>query len=278
MIVGIILLIIALVVFIKFYNKYKAPKIGAIAFFDGSVKTCKSGVSVGVAIKTYKKNLFRWRISCFFVKLLNSFRKNKYDLPERPLLYSNIPLAEVDFIPLRQEHILRQVRLSKRAVVLVDEASLLADSSLIKDNELNKQMLLFFKLYGHSTHGGTIIVNSQQIADVHFSLKRCIGQYFYIHHVSKYIPFFVAVSMREERYSDDGAIVNNYDKDIEESMKIYLLPKRTFKKYDSYCFSHFTDHLPFDTFEDTIKLSKYDSLKAKNIVSFRKDFNELKGD
>ena len=265
------LLIIGVIGFfvIKFYTKFKSPKVGAIALVTGGVKTGKSAVSVGIALSNYKRNVFFWKLSCVLTKFFNFFRSKdkKFDLPERPLLYSNIPLRYVNYIPLTRDHMLRVKRIAYKSVVFIDEASLVCDSMLCRDNLISNELLLFFKLFGHETKGGLCVVNSHNITDLHYALKRTTSQYFYIHHLSKYIPFFVCASMREERYSDDGTVVNNYNDDLEESMKLYLLRKSVFKKYDSYCFSYLTDHLKVDTFEDTIKNGKYDSLKAKEIVS-----------
>lgn len=81
--------------------------------------------------------------------------------------------------------------------------------------------------------------------------------------------------MREERYSEDNANLNVFENDVEDSMKRCLMLTSTFKKYDAWCYSVFTDHLPTDTEQDCILNGKYDSLKANQIVSFRKEFYEL---
>ena len=277
MLVICILLVIGLILFIKFYFKFKSPKVGAIALVTGGVKTGKSAVSVGIALSNYKRSVFNWKISCILTKFVNCFKKRekRYSMPERPLLYSNIPLRYVNYIPLTTEHLLRQKRLAYKSVVLIDEASLVADSMLVKNNVVNLELLLFFKLFGHETKGGLAVVNSHNITDLHFALKRTTSQYFYIHHLTKFIPFFVCASMREERFSDDNSVVNVYQEDLEESLKLYLMPKKVFKKYDSYCFSALTDDLPVDTYKDTIRKGKYHSLKSKNIVSFRKEIDNL---
>lgn len=272
----IFILIIALIIFFiyKFLSKFKFPKIGALAVFVGGVKSGKSAISVGCAISNYKSARLRWKFKCFFVKFFNMFRKNKLSLPEEPLLYSSIPLRKIPYVPLTREHLLRKVRFNYCSIVLIDEASLVADSQLIKDKEINTQLLLFFKLFGHETHGGKCIVNTHCLSDLHYALKRTTSQYFYLHHLSNYIPFYCLAFMREERYSEDGTSTNIYNEDLEDSLKRVLFKKSTFKRYDSFCFSSLTDNLPLDN--KILYNGKNDSLKANSITSFRPEFYLLK--
>lgn len=272
------LILIAVAIFLYFYisRKFKFPKIGAIAVFVGGVKSGKSAVSVACAISNWKKEHRRWKIKSFFIKLINKlFRRKKepFALPEEPLLYSSIPLRYVPYVPLTREHLIRKVRFNYRSIVFLDEASLIADSQLIKDKDINTELLLFFKLFGHETHGGKCIINSHCISDLHYALKRTTSQYFYLHHLSSWIPFFSLAHMREERFSEDGTTLNVFNEDVEESLKKVIFRKSIFKKYDSFCFSVLTDHKPLDN--NVITRDKYDSLKADRLPSFRPEFYNL---
>lgn len=273
-IVIIALVLLCLFLINKFLAKFKFPKIGAICVFVGGVKSGKSAVSVGCAISNYKRALRSWRLSCFFRKFFNLFRRNKLVLPEKPLLYSSIPISGFDYVPLTRDHLLRKKRFNYKSVVLIDEASLVADSQLIKDKDINTSLLLFFKLFGHETHGGKCIVNTHCISDLHYALKRTTSQYFYLHHLSKYIPLFTLAYVREERYSEDGATVNAYNDDVEDSMKRVIMRSSIFKRYDPFCFSTLTDDLPVQN--DTVYIPKGESLKADYIVSFRPEFYLLR--
>ena len=101
--------------------------------------------------------------------------------------------------------------------------------------------------------------------DCHFSVKRCLSNYFYIHHLTKWIPFFLVATVRECRYSEDGSVVEVNTADVEDSLKRVLIPKKVWKIFDAYCFSSLTDDLEVD---DAILHAS--SLKVSNIVSFRK--------
>lgn len=268
-----VLIGVAIFFIIKFINRYKFPKIGAVTVFVGGVKSGKSAVSVSCAIRQLKKAQRTWRFRQFIIRVLNVFKRKKFEYEEKPLLYSNIPLAGIDYVPITREHLLRKVRFNFKSIVFLDEMSLIADSMLIKDKEINTQLLLFFKLFGHETHGGKCIVNSHCISDLHYALKRTTSQYFYMHHLSSYIPFIKIAYMREERYSEDGTATNVYNEDLEHSLCKVLMFNNIFKKYDSFCFSSLTDNLPI---KNPIKhLSKKDSLKATSLPSFRPEFYNL---
>lgn len=264
-----ILIAVAYFLVLKFLSKFKFPKITALAVFTGAVKVGKTGVSLACALSLYRRVHLKWRIRKFFQKLFNK------PISEEPLFYSNIPLSNVRYFDLTLDHILRKKRFNFGSVVFVDEASLLCDCYLSKSNpELSTTLLRFFKLFGHETHCGYCIFNSQQISDLHISLRKCTSQYFYIHSTSsKWIPFVSFCKMREERYSEDGQTLNTYDADVEDSLKTCIFRKSTFKKYDCCAYSIFTDDLPTDNIEH--KLSKSDSLKCDKITSFRKEFADM---
>lgn len=264
-----IIICVALFFINKFLSRFKFPKINCLAVFTGDVKVGKSGVSLACTISNYKRLHFRWRIRSFFRRL---FRKS---LEEEPLLYSNIPIAGVKYCELKLEHILRKERFNFKSIAFVDEASLLADCYLSKDEKnLSTELLKFFKLFGHMTHGGYCVFNSQSISDLHISLRKCTSQYFYIHDTSsKWFPFFAYCHMREERYTEDGSTLNIYDKDVEDSLKTCIFRKKVFKMYDYCAYSILTDNLPTN---NVCKYNKIGSdLKARKLISFRKDFVDL---
>lgn len=254
-----ILLIVALVLFIviKIMSAFKFPKIGAMCLISGGVKTGKSTFGVALSIREYKKAHRNWKFKKAICQMFGR------EIPEEPLLYSNIPLA-VPYVPITLEMLQRQTRARYKSVLYVCEASLVADSQFFRNMELNDRLLLFNKLIGHSTRGGKIIYDTQQIADCHMSIKRCVSEYFYIHHLVKWFPGYLVAYIREDRYSYDGTVVSSYSKDVEEELTRVIIPKKTWKYFDCYCFSSLTDNLPV---EDTAVVA--DSLKVDSIVSFK---------
>lgn len=267
--IWVILICVVLFFIRKFLARFKFPKVSALAVFTGAVKVGKSGVSLACAMSKYRAVHRRWRIRSFFRKM---FRKSPI---EEPLFYSNIPLAGVKYHDLTTEHILRKVRFNFGSVVYVDEASLVADCYLSKTNaDLSIDLLKFFKLFGHETHNGYCIFNSQALSDLHIALRKCSSQYFYIHNTTS-LPLLPIsfCKLREERYSEDGTTMNVYDNDVEESLKTVLFRKKTFKMYDPYAYSVLTDYLKTNNISHFNVIGS--NLKATQMTSFRKEFVEM---
>lgn len=245
------------------FKDTKTVKVGSMCLISGGVKTGKSTFSVWLACKEIKKRQRKIKIKNFFCKLLN---KPLFDMP---LLYSNIPLT-VPYVPLTDKLLLREERFVYGSVIYCCEASLIADSMLIKDKELNERLLMFNKLIGHETKGGCVIYDTQCISDVHYSIKRCLSEYFYIHHLTKWLPFFLIAHVKECRYSEDGSVIQTENEDTEEKLKKVIISKNTWKKFDCYCYSVLTDNLP--VVKDTVETT---DLKARKILSFKKDNKQL---
>lgn len=261
----IVLAIIAIIIIYYIQRHFKSLKIGSLCMVTGGVKTGKSTLSVFLAIKHHKVAVRRVKIRNFFCRL---FGRSQYQ-SELPLLYSNIPL-NYPYVPLTDDLFLRKERFVYGSIIYVCEASLVADSQLIKDKYLNTRLLLFNKLIGHETKGGKLIYDTQCVSDVHYSIKRSLSEYFYIHHLRKGL-FFLTAYVIENRYSDDNSVVTVSDKDIEESgnLKKVLLSKKYWKYFDCYCYSVLTDNLPVQR-----NVVNSVSLKANKILSFRPEINK----
>lgn len=256
----VILLLVGLGIFIFRWimSKFKCPKIGAMALVSGGVKCGKSTLSVAIVMNEYRRRKRRIKIRNFFRKMFGR------PLQELPLIYSNIPLG-VPYVELTDDLLLRRKRFVYGSVIYCCEASLVADSQLFKDMELNERLLLFNKLIGHETKGGCVIYDTQCIGDCHYSIKRCLSEYIYVHHLTKWIPFFLLAYVQECRYSDDKSTINVQDEDVENKLKRVIIRKSTWKKFDCYCYSSLTDGLPVEN-----KVVEAVDLKARKILSFKK--------
>lgn len=268
----IVLAIIALWGYGKLAKHFKAMNTGNTVLITGAVKAGKTTVAVWLASKLIKS-------AKFWTKVYNKFERyilypfycwfTKFKLAneiEEPVLYSNIPLS-IPYVPLSKALIMREERPVPHSICFIDESSLLADSMFFKDADANERIMLFNKLWGHASHGGVLIYDTQSVNDNHFAVRRCLNSYFYVHHNIK-IPFFVIAFIREERYTDDGTAVNSYNEDVEKSLLIKIIPKKVWKYFDTYCYSSFTDDKPVRGKEYEIK--KQQDLKVYEIVSFKK--------
>lgn len=269
---GKLLLILALVgfglfLYFKILSKFKVPKTGCLILVSGSVKSGKSTFALHLARSQYRKNLRAWRLDYILCKI------TRKELPEKPLLYSNIPLA-MPHVRLTKDLLSRKSRFAYHSVVYINEASLVVDNQLYQDKDLSERVKLLVKLFGHEVHsgGGRLILDTQAIGDVSIEVRRTLSEYFYIHHIVKWLPGFILAYVREERYSEDGTTVNSYNEDLEDSLRKVLIPKSIWKKFDSCCFSALTDNLPVENRE--VENPKFD-LKCNDILSFR-DYSSIK--
>lgn len=254
-----IILIVGIILMFMILRSFKTLKCSNLALVSGAVKSGKSTIGCYLALKHYKRTLFNWRLTCFIRKIF------KKELPEKPLLYSNVPLG-CEYSPITKEILNREQRVRFKSVAFIDEASLIASNDDFANKTLAERLEFFNKLWGHESHGGYLFYNSQAIGDLSVEVRRCSSQVFFVHHIVKWIPFIIIAYVRELVYSEDGLVVNNSDEDIEESLKKVILSKKVFKMFDRYAFSWFTDDLPVA--DKVIDGSKLPDLKVREIVDF----------
>lgn len=265
----VILIIMAVLLFLAF-RILKIPKFGNMVLVTGGVKTGKSTMSVWLSVRQYWRQLRKYYIYNKIIypafhwmpfKICKRMQKK-----EKPLFYSNIPVAIKNYVPLTTDLIERRKRFRYGSVIYVCESSLVADSQTIKDGIINEEMLLLNKLIAHETKGGYIFYDTQSISDNHYAVKRCLSSYFYIHHMKK-IPFFCLAWVRELKFSEDSTEVNTFETDVEDTLQLVIIPKKVWKLFDCYCYSALTDHLPI--VEDTRKVERFGDKKARKIITFR---------
>ena len=264
LVIFIIILVLVVIFLLHLFRKhFKSLILPNVYLITGAVKSGKTLLSVHLAIKTYKRNLRSYYLRLFFMKLLH-----REDDCKKPMLYSNIKLARVNFNLLTFDIILNKVRIPNKSVVLIDEASLLADSMLYNDKDINNTLTRFVKLFAHATHGGSLIIDTQNISDLHFSFKRCMNEYLYINKRLK-LPFFSILWVREMFYSSENQTMNTTGEDLDLTLRKVLILNTTYKKYDCYCYSSFTDYLDYQVVYDYEKLGIHDDLKCYKLVSFQ---------
>lgn len=275
-----IILVIVLILFLLYQHQFKKLKIPCVYLLTGGPKTGKSLLSVKLAVRQYHRNLFQFyflkRIICpiynYFLRFI--FRSKKITLDNPPMLYSNIPLANTKYNDLTIDIIKREVRIPNKSVVFIDEASLVADSMSFKNNITNEQVSLFVKLFGHYSHGGSLIYNTQDMKDTHYGFKRCTSSLLWIHS-SKKMPFFTVFLVRELISMNDDNIQtsNNFEDDVEMSCLRLVIPNKYKYYYDHFALSYLTDDKPMQVNYNVKKKKqtkfKKTNLKANYITSFK---------
>lgn len=203
------------------------------------------------------------------------------------MLYSNMPLYNVKYNPLTMDILLWNVRIPHKSVVLIDEATLLADSmtGMVKSkemkerfDEINEILTLFLKTFGHQTHGGACFYNSQQVIDLHFAFKRCTSTYLFVAKNRKF-PFFCLLDVRELVHDESGDVMNTIQNDVDVDDKPLFVSKRWYKYYDRFYLDVLTKNLPLYVDYNVIKLDRKDKIDIDKILTLGgykkiKDYNE----
>ena len=173
-----IITVLALFVYIKFRQKFKTIKLGAVCLITGAVKTGKTTLSVDFIKKYYKQRVRQTKVHNFFNKLLCK-SNNIWEIPQ---IYSNMPLG-IPYVPITDDLLNRKKRFVYRSVVYLNEASLIAGSMDFKCTDLNEALTMLVKFIGHELKCGDpcLFIDTQSIEDLHFGFKRNLANFIYIH-------------------------------------------------------------------------------------------------
>lgn len=243
---------------------------GNLTLITGGVKKGKTQLAVALAVKQYRKQLKKWRRKC------RRARKRYEPLPEKPLLYSNMPIGREgdEYAPLTMELITLQERFRWGSVVYYNEASLIAGSKDIKDEELNDHLLKFFKLCAHFTMGGYVFLDTQSVSDCHYTIKRSLSTAFDIWQRVT-LPFVSLIWLREMKIVDGDSVVaidtqiDPQDSVADGGKRQYfrLISNKWWRYYDQYAYSAQVADLPVGDDVVQVKRDKkvYSLLRCRNI-------------
>lgn len=242
-VVLIFVLLLVLIIFWIIRKNFKRLKVPSVCLITGGVKTGKSMLSVYLSIKDYKKRHRKWWVAT------HVFMKDI----EEPLYYTNCNVSfrdirrkkrphkldkNIRFIGL--EHLNRDIRFNYKSVIYIQECSLMADNMDMKNQVRNVDLSLFNKLIAHETRGGTLYYDTQSVLDSHYSIKRVCSSYIFILRNINLFLFHI-LYVREMINTENG--VNNFDDDVEFTMRKVFVPFWYHHKYDRYEFSYLTDCL-----------------------------------
>lgn len=276
MILVIVAICIILVASVFLATRFKRFQDGNLTLISGGVKTGKTELSVAKIFKRYDKQLRKWRKAC-------RKARRRYDpLPEKPLVYSNMPIGKegFEYAPLTYDLITRKKRFRYGSVVYFNEVSLVAGSLDVKDPVTNDQLLELFKLCAHETKGGYFYLDTQAPQDMHFSAKRSLSTYYFI--LKRLTLPIVSFLWVRENLLVDGentvavdTQVDPQDSPAEGGKKWYIVPilNKWWKYYDQYAYSSLTDHLP--TEDNTIRIDK-NNKKVRNLIRCKDIVNAIK--
>lgn len=259
-----VIIIVSCLLLWLFFRLFKLPKFGSLNMICGGVKTGKTQLACYAAFRAYRRAIVGWWLYNHIFRFIPCIIFHKPNpKAEQPLFYSNIPVRHRYYVPLTEDLLLRRKRFAYKSIVLISEAALVADSQNFRNDDVNENLLLFAKLCAHETKGGAVFIETQNIADVHYNIKRSCSNFIYIHHQIK-LPFFCVLYCREMMYTGEQEVVNTIGEDIEQSLLRVIVPKYIWRKYDRYCYSVLTDGL--SVVGDPTDNRRAFDLKAHNVL------------
>ena len=142
-----LLILVGVFFILHWFNKhFKRITMPNVFLITGAVKTGKTLLSVHLARKELRSARFKYYIKSFFLRCFGRA------VPQKPMLYTNIPIAKTDYNIVTMDILTCKVRIPDNSIVLLDEASLIADSMMFKDKKINAQLMRFVKLFAHFTN------------------------------------------------------------------------------------------------------------------------------
>lgn len=220
--------------------------------FTGGLGSGKSLNSVKTALKAYRSAVFHWKIECLKCKLHNRVRPNDlYDLPEKPLLKSNMPIKvktnwkakrgtderNVYCCALTRSDLMLETRIPEHSVILLDELPQFINQFQWENAQgVLNEFITFFRHYVD----GLFVANAQSLDEVECHIRRKLSSYYYCFDFQPFFGLFYRVHILRCRVGDQSvSLTNEY---IDENSKWhygFLL----FKPYDSRYLRHRYDKL-----------------------------------
>lgn len=238
-----------------------------ITLVNGGVGSGKTTLCISLAVSSYYRARRRVKVQNFILKLLH--KKSK----PMPLLYSNLPIKGIPYVPLTAALLYGDTNFVPRSVVIFTEGSLSASSMDFKTIDYEK-LTKGIKLFRHRTLGGRMFIDTQAVSDLHFVFKRSINSYLWIEKFTRF-PFVLCFRLRTMLYQDEQSVQNVSSKAHSETQLLFRW-SFIWKRFDSYNFYGLYEKTPLE------KKTKKISMKAPKRSLRSYDFiylpNYKKGD
>lgn len=210
LIIGVIL--VAVLILLMFIKQEKMTK-NTVLCFTGGLGSGKTYNAVRMAIKFYRNQRFKFKLSKFF--------RGKRNKVAPPSLYSNIPIkidkkhnSEV----LTREHLLLQSDIPEKAIVLIDEVGQVASQYDYDNPYVMCELQELIRFYRHYTDG-KLILTDQASANIVVPIRRRINYIYNLNDFRRawgFLPFFkVDVScfeVAEEQLTNVNELQTNNEK------------------------------------------------------------------
>lgn len=262
-----LLIIISVGLIVFFIYKVLKPyfiKYDTTILFTGGLGSGKTLNSVKLAVTLYRKILFKWKLNCFKLKLLNKLFKKNYVLPEKPELISNIPICLNTKEAIYSKQVTKAMltlkeKIPEYSVVLLDELPLLVNQFNWNQEEVKYYLCEFIALFRHYI-GGYLVCNGQSESEIVKQVRAKLNVGYWCFNFQVLFKFFYRYKVIQFRISEN--MQTNLNEFVEENTKYTygILPR---KLYKSRCYQY-----RYQNIKVNANLKPFESYYTNDVIRF----------
>lgn len=254
-----VLAIFAIINYIKRYSISGQTVVGV----SGGLGSGKSYLCVLLAVRAIGKARFHWCLAFIKCKLL------RRPIPEKPYLYSNIPIKSKAFRPLTREHLLCEDRIEEYSVILIDEIGSVASQYDFDNPNVAGALSWFVRFFRHII-GGRFFVNDQSSSNIVKCVRVRLNVVYNLENFRRWFKFtpWVKIDIEPLKMTEDIQNTNNVSSRQKKEFLFFLAAYKWMKfarRYDSRCYSILYDSVPKINSHEAIKVRS--DLKTNRFIS-----------
>lgn len=265
---AIVLGIFAIINYIKRYNISSQTVVGV----TGGLGSGKSYLCVLLACRAIGKARFHWFLKFLKCKLL------RRSVPEKPYLYSNIPIKSRAFRPLTREHLLCEDRIEEYSIVMIDEIGSVASQYDFDNPNVVGALHWFVRFFRHII-GGRFFINDQSSSNIVKCVRVRLNVVYNLENFRRWFKItpWCKIDIEPLKMSEDIQNTNNVSSRQKKEFLFFLAPYRWIKflrRYDSRCYSIIYDCVPKINSHEGIKIRS--DLKTNRFISLEISDQQVK--
>ena len=265
MVLILFLVAVSIVYAILWFNKHTFKiSNNTVLAFTGGLGSGKTLSAVHFTIKSYNRSLDRWIIRKLWLQLLIKLGSTKARVnliehkTKKPFIFSNIPIKSKAYIPLTKEHLTLKTGINEYSVVLIDEVGQFASQYDWNKETVKNEFQEFVRFFRHYING-RLILTDQNSDNIAVGLRRRINIIYNLDNLQKLLPIprftIVRIKITPVTVTEDIKNIKNTDVGARDEHWLWLLI--TNKYYESRCYKHRYDKVPYDNVTGSMPNSLY---------------------
>jgi hypothetical protein len=261
----ILFIVIGIIYIFLYFNKHSFKvSNNTVLAFTGGLGSGKTLSAVSYTIKSYNRAMDRYLIKKLWLSILKKLGNKKalVNLIElktkKPYIFSNIPIKSKAYIPLTKEHLTLRTGINEYSTVLIDEVGQFASQYDWNKETVKNEFQEFVRFFRHYING-RLILTDQNSDNIAVGLRRRINVIYNLDNLQKLlpIPYFTLVRIKITPITVTEDIKNIKQTDVGARDEHWLWLLITKKFYESRCYKHRYDRVPYDNVTGSMPNSLY---------------------